>query len=521
MRYALTAYVAMWGILIAFGLAFWLLGIRHIGIGLGVLLTETVFLATLIPLWRRGALGARDLGLRFVPGARATALALLGLFAYGWCNVLVRRALHPTSISSNFANISHHSTLAIVLAGFVACVGAPVAEEIFFRGFLYRSLRNRLTIIPACLVAAVLFALVHTQYPLSGKLIVGCFGVITCLLYERTGSLLPGIAIHSFVDGSGFEHALTGKASVVAWVYFLLAVILLARPPLRGLGRLLTGRSVFRDYPVQEDDTTEGAAEPREPFPQQHAPLGPSDPADAFSASGRRRPVAWLAGVLCALLVLFLLVALFRPAVQVRGLQTGSRYPWCTAAGIDSAEGHEGTCVEGSFSSLTTVNVVDHARALKMPEYEARLVGMQIVPTRVRSAASNDDLYPNGAGQLVSYELSITNTGEQPLQFGVGTGYERRASYKPNPDVELALPESLNPADNFVATYPPLIEGHHAPVPSILQQPPIAPHETRTGWVSFVAPAWAQRVLSRPGADVELYKLDGDKRYRGSIRLWK
>jgi hypothetical protein len=225
--------------------------------------------------------------------------------------------------------------------------------------------------------------------------------------------------------------------------------------------------------------------------------------------------------VLCALLVLFLLVALFRTAVQVRGLQTGSRYPWCTAAGIDSAEGHEGTCVEGSFSSLTTVNVVDHARALKMPEYEARLVGMQIVPTRVRSAASNDDLYPNGAGQLVSYELSITNTGEQPLQFGVGTGYERRASYKPNPDVELALPESLNPADNFVATYPPLIEGHHAPVPSILQQPPIAPHETRTGWVSFVAPAWAQRVLSRPGADVELYKLDGDKRYRGSIRLWK
>ena len=341
-RYALTAYVAMWGILIAFGLVFWLLGISHVGIGLGVLLTEAVFLATLIPLWRRGALGARDLGLRLVPGARATALAILGLFAYGWCNVLVRRALHPTSVSSNFANISHHSTLAILLAGFVACVGAPVAEEIFFRGFLYRSLRNRLTIIPACLVAAVLFALVHTQYPLSGKLIVGCFGVITCLLYERTGSLLPGIAIHSFVDGSGFERALTGNASVVAWVYLLLAAILLARPPLRGLARRLTGQPVFRDYPIPVDDT----AELRQLPPQQDlTPLDVSATADTLGASRRRRPIARLVGVLCALLVLLLVVSLFRPFVRVRLHISGSRYPSCTAAGMDSAGGHEGTCM--------------------------------------------------------------------------------------------------------------------------------------------------------------------------------
>lgn len=224
--------------------------------------------------------------------------------------------------------------------------------------------------------------------------------------------------------------------------------------------------------------------------------------------------------MLCALLVLFLLVPLSRPAARSQP-NIGSRYPTCTAAGINSAEGNEGTCVEGSFSSLTTVNVVDRAHALKMPEYEARLVETQIVPTRVRSAASNDDLYPNGAGQLVSYELSITNTGAAALQFGVGTEYVRPAFYSPNPDIELALPESLNPADNFVTTYPPIIEGHHAPEPSILQQPPIAPHETRTGRVSFVAPAWALSVLSRPGADVDFYKVDGDKRYRGSIRLWK
>jgi membrane protease YdiL (CAAX protease family) len=200
-RYAVIAYVAMWVVVLGLRLALWLLGV-HFGVGLGALLAETVFLSTLIPLWRRGAVGRRDLGLRLVPGARATVLAVVALIAYGWISALWSRALHPAPISSNFAGISHHSTAVIVLTGFAACVAAPVAEEVFFRGFLYRSLRNRFSIVPACLLVAVMFGLVHTQYPLAGKLAVASFSVITCLLYERMGSLLPGIAIHSVVDGA-------------------------------------------------------------------------------------------------------------------------------------------------------------------------------------------------------------------------------------------------------------------------------------------------------------------------------
>jgi membrane protease YdiL (CAAX protease family) len=256
-RYAVIAYVAMWVVVLGLRLALWLLGV-HFGVGLGALLAETVFLSTLIPLWRRGAVGRRDLGLRLVPGARATVLAVVALIAYGWISALWSRALHPAPISSNFAGISHHSTAVIVLTGFAACVAAPVAEEVFFRGFLYRSLRNRFSIVPACLLVAVMFGLVHTQYPLAGKLAVASFSVITCLLYERMGSLLPGIAIHSVVDGGGFEHALTGNISVAVSVYLLLALVLLARPPLRGLGRLLTRRPVFRDYSAPEDPMTEG-----------------------------------------------------------------------------------------------------------------------------------------------------------------------------------------------------------------------------------------------------------------------
>jgi hypothetical protein len=219
-------------------------------------------------------------------------------------------------------------------------------------------------------------------------------------------------------------------------------------------------------------------------------------------------------------LVTFAVIVLGLGAVN-GGLYIFSGHPSCSAAGINAAEAHEGTCVEGWFTSLTTVTVVDRAHVLLMPEYDAHLLKSQIAPTHVSNASEHENLYPDGVGQLVSYELSITNTNAQPLRFGVGTGYVPRASYSSKTDVELTLPVSPQSTSKLVTPYAPIIEGSGAPTPSILQQPLIAPHETRTGWVSFVAPAWALSVLEKPGANVDFYKMDGDRHYRGSIRLWK
>jgi hypothetical protein len=223
------------------------------------------------------------------------------------------------------------------------------------------------------------------------------------------------------------------------------------------------------------------------------------------------------------------LVVLARVFLLVDGASTArtllravSGYPSCVAAGIDSAGGREGTCVEGPLWSQTTVKVVDHVRTLQMPQYAVRLVHTRIAPTRVHNAAQHPQQYPNGFGELISYYLAVTNTTDRPLLFGLGGAYERRASYPlRSPPVELFLPESTNPSDGYTVSYPPLIEGVGAPEPSILQQAPISPGETRFGWVSFVAAGWAQSVLTMPGADVDFYKTTGQDGYRGSIRLWK
>jgi membrane protease YdiL (CAAX protease family) len=101
-----------------------------------------------------------------------------------------------------------------------------------------------------------LFGLGHTDYPLLVRPELAFFGVVAALLYERTGSLLPGIAMHSFIDASGFEIALTGNDRIVATLFGLLAVVLLVRPPLRGLGRLITGKPVFRSGYTRSADKT-------------------------------------------------------------------------------------------------------------------------------------------------------------------------------------------------------------------------------------------------------------------------
>ena len=170
--------------------------------------------------------------------------------------------IHVPPAPNNFPAISEAGTTSIVLAGIAACVGAPVVEEIFFRGLLYRSLRNRLSVAPACLLAGAIFGVLHWQYPLVVRPELAFFGVVACLLYERTGSLLPGIALHSVIDASGFEYALTGRVIVVVSVFLLLAVALLlrARRPRAGAAVPFAEAETALTGPAGEPDLVPGVA---------------------------------------------------------------------------------------------------------------------------------------------------------------------------------------------------------------------------------------------------------------------
>jgi membrane protease YdiL (CAAX protease family) len=236
-RYALLAYGASWVGLGLVSSGAWLLFRVRLPEDAELLLIDAVWLAWLIPLYRAGVLRAGDLGLRTSPAARPVGLALLVLVASSVFDGVWGSALALGQVSNPFSAISDKSTATVVLTG-VAVVVTAAVEEVFFRGLLYRCLRNRFAVLPASVMIGVMFGLVHTEYPLAVLPELAVYGGLACLLYEYTGSLLPGIALNVYLDAGGFEQTLTGRSLIVFWGFVLLVLVLVARSVQWKAGRL-------------------------------------------------------------------------------------------------------------------------------------------------------------------------------------------------------------------------------------------------------------------------------------------
>ncbi len=75
-------------------------------------------------------------------------------------------------------------------------VAAPVSEEVCFRGMLYGGLREKLSTPVAALIGGLIFGALHALTGISAVPPLMAFGIVLCLLYEKTGSIWPGIMIH-------------------------------------------------------------------------------------------------------------------------------------------------------------------------------------------------------------------------------------------------------------------------------------------------------------------------------------
>ncbi len=232
-RFALIAYVVTFIAPNAIGLLLHAAGIK-LQIGPAAMIVEVFLIGAVIPLRRRYGLSAKDLGLRATPGLRSMALAFLVLLLYFGGTVGYVYAVGLNHAERSLSVVHYPNTVNEILDMIALAVTAPIAEEIFFRGILYRSLRNRLKVLPAALIAGCLFGLVHaTGYPLITLPVKAFFGVLACLLYERTGSLLPGIAVHSFVDGSSGDIALFGNDFLILGFFGVIVVGLFVNAGLR------------------------------------------------------------------------------------------------------------------------------------------------------------------------------------------------------------------------------------------------------------------------------------------------
>jgi len=93
---------------------------------------------------------------------------------------------------------------ALILSFLAVVVLAPLAEELFFRGWLYDILRARLSGLAAALVCAGAFALAHWDgsglYPLA----VFLPGLALTVVRARTGSAQASAFVHGVYNGVGW-----------------------------------------------------------------------------------------------------------------------------------------------------------------------------------------------------------------------------------------------------------------------------------------------------------------------------
>lgn len=142
---------------------------------------------------RRGASprqAAAQLGLRrFRAGAWKWMLAAVGAYlAFAIAYTAIVGEPRQKDIAEDFGTVPVQ-VLLIVIA-------APISEEVCFRGFLFGGLRRRLPRLAAALVSALIFGGLHATTGISAVPPLIFFGFVLALLYERTGSIVPGIILH-------------------------------------------------------------------------------------------------------------------------------------------------------------------------------------------------------------------------------------------------------------------------------------------------------------------------------------
>ena len=134
--------------------------------------------------------------------------ALVAVYAY----VLIVRAagldsLEPVSTISNDDFYEHVSV--VVLLGISAVIVAPVAEEVFFRGFLVGALGRAWSGPIALVASSAIFAALH--FDIGSMIPFALVGLVFGALYLRTGSIAAPVLAHLGFNLVGYFGSLANQ----------------------------------------------------------------------------------------------------------------------------------------------------------------------------------------------------------------------------------------------------------------------------------------------------------------------
>jgi membrane protease YdiL (CAAX protease family) len=151
----------------------------------------------------RAGLAALGLGRPTASWGAPTALAFLGYLAFAIVFSQLVAQPEQTNVADDLG--FDDSTAGAISAAILIVIMAPIAEETFFRGFIFGGLRTRLPAFVAIVISGVLFGVIHlTTGNVAATVQLAVLGAVLAWLYERTGSIRPTIAVHMINNALAF-----------------------------------------------------------------------------------------------------------------------------------------------------------------------------------------------------------------------------------------------------------------------------------------------------------------------------
>ncbi|PKM90679.1 MAG: hypothetical protein CVU87_01575 [Firmicutes bacterium HGW-Firmicutes-12] len=162
-----------------------------------------LFMLALMAFWLRVKhhLHWKELGLQsgnrrnwFWVGLRQGILLFIAVTIFSMLLIpLYPFEIKPQAVTEIFSKVSTWKQMLLIFS--VVSVLAPISEELYFRGFLYPALRNRLGRMPALILANSFFGILH--FDLLRFIPITLAGIWLTMLYEKTGTLYTSIIAHA------------------------------------------------------------------------------------------------------------------------------------------------------------------------------------------------------------------------------------------------------------------------------------------------------------------------------------
>jgi hypothetical protein len=157
-----------------------------------------------------------DLGLILPTPFWAAISVLIGLFVIplaGWITLLIQMIFNLPNQNPQLEYLlpGEFSWGGLIASVILIGVFVPIAEEAYFRGLVYQTMRTKWRVGISLVLSSAYFGILHGDIALAGMAFI--LGLILGWVYERSQSLWPAIIIH-----------MINNAVKVLAIYILIAI---------------------------------------------------------------------------------------------------------------------------------------------------------------------------------------------------------------------------------------------------------------------------------------------------------